>query len=104
MITSKCVRPARTVGGMEANLFSLVSQADPSRVFAWGMEVLDDDRTAAVIYRRDPDTGRSLVGRHDSAEAALRRWGRRVPLRLVWEFDGDLGDLGDDRDDVSPVT
>ncbi|WP_433267066.1 hypothetical protein ACQPZF_00475 [Actinosynnema sp. CS-041913] len=74
---------------MEANLFSLVSEADPTLVFAWGMEIVDDERSAAVIYRRDPATGRGFVGQHDSAEAALRRWGRRVPLLLVWEFEGD---------------
>ncbi|MBB5958798.1 hypothetical protein FHS29_005407 [Saccharothrix tamanrassetensis] len=74
---------------MEANLFSLVSEADPTRIFAWGMEIMDDERTSAVVYRRDPDTGRGFVGQHESAEAALRRWGRRVPLLLVWEFDSD---------------
>ncbi|WP_246018615.1 hypothetical protein [Saccharothrix australiensis] len=75
---------------MEANLFSLVSEADHTRVFAWGMEVVEDDRTTAVVYRRDPVTGRSLVGQHGSAEAALRRWGARLPLALVWEFENDV--------------
>ncbi|MEU6154786.1 hypothetical protein ABZ816_32820 [Actinosynnema sp. NPDC047251] len=72
---------------MEANLFSLVSESDPSLVYAWGMEIVDDDRTDTVLYRRDPATGRSLVAQHSSAEAALRRWGRRLPLRLVWDFE-----------------
>ncbi|MEU4801408.1 hypothetical protein [Actinosynnema sp. NPDC023587] len=74
---------------MEANLFSLVPASDPTLVFAWGMEIVDDDRTEAVLYRRDPGTGRGMVARHTSAEAALHRWGRLVPLRLVWEFEDD---------------
>ncbi|MEV0677076.1 hypothetical protein AB0I60_11190 [Actinosynnema sp. NPDC050436] len=79
---------------MEANLFSLVPESDPSLVFAWGMEIEDDDHTEAVLYRRDPATGRSLVAQHTCAEAARRRWGLLVPLRLVWEFE----------DSVFPVT
>ncbi|MEU4739250.1 hypothetical protein AB0G02_02145 [Actinosynnema sp. NPDC023658] len=72
---------------MEANLFSLVDATDRTRVFAWGMEIMEEDTTNAIVYRRDPDTGRTFIGQHTSAESALGRYGRRVPLALVWEFE-----------------
>ncbi len=78
---------------MEANLFSLVPEDDSSLVFAWGMEVIDGDHTDAVLLRRDPVSGRSMIAQHGSAEAALRRWTRLVPLRLVWEFENDEFDV-----------
>jgi hypothetical protein len=65
---------------MEANLFSLVDPTDSTRIFAWGMEVVEDDSTNAIVYRRDPDSGRTFIGQHSSAESALHRYGRRVPL------------------------
>lgn len=74
---------------MEANLFSLVSATNPHQVFAYGMEILQDTRTDVIVYRRDPDTGKTMIGRHPSAEAALRRYGKRVPLALRWECDED---------------
>ncbi|MFD1147809.1 hypothetical protein [Saccharothrix hoggarensis] len=73
---------------MEANLFSLVDATDRTRIFAWGMEIIEEERTDAIVYRRDPDTGRIFIGQHASAESALHRYGRRVPLELVWEFEG----------------
>ncbi|MDQ2583143.1 hypothetical protein [Saccharothrix yanglingensis] len=81
---------------MEANLFSLVDAADSTRIFAWGMEIMEEDTTTAVVYRRDPVTGRTMLGQHRSAESALARYGRRVPLVLVWEFDEEepLGNSG----------
>ncbi|XVS64568.1 hypothetical protein ACQPYE_00455 [Actinosynnema sp. CA-299493] len=72
---------------MEANLFSLVDATDRSRIFAWGMEVVDEDRSDAIVYRRDPETGRTFIGQHTSADSALARYGRRVPLALVWEYE-----------------
>jgi hypothetical protein len=79
--------PGRTVVGVEANLFSLVDATDRNRIFAWGMEVLDGNRSDAVVYRRDPETGKTFIGQHSSAESALNRYGRRVPLALVWEYE-----------------
>ena len=72
---------------MEANLFSLVDATDRNRIFAWGMEIVDEDRSDAVVYRRDPETGRTFIGQHSSAESALNRYSRRVPLALVWEYE-----------------
>lgn len=74
---------------MEANLFSLVDATDRTRIFAWGMEILDDERSDAIVYRRDPETGRTFIGQHASAESALNRYGRRIPLALVWEYEDD---------------
>lgn len=74
---------------MEANLFSLVDPTDRTRIFAWGMEITEDERTDAVVYRRDPDNGRTFIGQHTSAESALRRYGKRIPLALVWEYEED---------------
>ncbi|WP_162470764.1 hypothetical protein [Saccharothrix deserti] len=72
---------------MEANLFSLVDQTDRNRIFAWGMEVIEEETTNAITYRRDPDTGKTFIGQHASAESALNRYGRRVPLALVWDYE-----------------
>lgn len=74
---------------VEANLFSLVDPTDHNRVFAWGMEIIEEETTNAIVYRRDPDTGKTLIGQHSSAESALSRYGRRVPLALVWDFEDD---------------
>ncbi|WP_367133707.1 hypothetical protein [Saccharothrix sp. HUAS TT1] len=79
---------------MEANLFSLVDATDRNRIFAWGMEVIEGDATSAIVYRRDPDTGRTFIGQHASAESALGRYGRRVPLALVWEYEDVLEAFG----------
>ena len=70
---------------MDAKLFTLVNPADETQIFAWGMEITNDGDTTAVIYRRDPDTGRYATGVHPSAEAALELWRRVVPLELLWE-------------------
>ncbi|MBP2340062.1 hypothetical protein [Saccharothrix coeruleofusca] len=70
-------------------MFSLVSASDPSKVFAYGMEIAQETRTDAIVYRRDPDTGRTMVGQHSTAEDALKRYGKRVPLVLRWEYDED---------------
>jgi hypothetical protein len=82
--------PGRTVVTVEANLFSLVDATDRTRIFAWGMEILEDERTDAIVYRRDPDTGKTFIGHHTSAESALDRYGRRIPLALVWEYEDAL--------------
>ena len=79
--------PGRTVVPVEANLFSLVDATDRRRIFAWGMEIVDEDRSDAVVYRRDPETGKTFIGQHTSAESALKRYGRRIPLALVWEYE-----------------
>ncbi len=75
---------------MEANLFSLVDATDHDRIFAWGMEIIDGETTDAIVYRRDPDTGRTFIGQHASAESALNRYGRRIPLALVWDYEDQL--------------
>ncbi|GAA3860832.1 hypothetical protein GCM10022243_28750 [Saccharothrix violaceirubra] len=87
---------------MDASLFSLVSEDAPSLVFAWGMEIIDEDGTKAIIYRPATRTERSLIGKHDSAEAALRRWRRHFPLKLVWDYeDVDLPDEADESEESS---
>jgi hypothetical protein len=78
---------------VEANLFSLVDASDRTRIFAWGMEIMEEETTSAIVYRRDPDTGRTFIGQHASAESALDRYGRRVPLALVWEFEELVDDV-----------
>lgn len=78
---------------MEANLFSLVDPTDRSRIFAWGMEILEEERTEAVVYRRDPDTDRTFIGRHTSAESALKRYGKLLPLALAWDYEDEEDDV-----------
>jgi hypothetical protein len=70
---------------MDAKLFTLVKAGDATQIFAWGMEISSDTGTEAVVYRHDPDTGRSNTGVHGSAESALRIWRRIAPMDLVWE-------------------
>jgi len=71
---------------MDAKLFTLVKPGDDTQIFAWGMEITSDDGTEAVLYRHDPDTGRSHTGLHGSAESALRVWSRIEPMEIVWEM------------------
>lgn len=73
-----------TVVRMEANLFALVDADDEFAVFAHGMEIVDEERTDVVVFRRDPDTRRTMFGTHDSAERALKHYNRMMPLELVW--------------------
>ena len=70
---------------MYGRLFTLVTIDDESKVFAWGLEIVTDDDLEAVIYRKDPDTGRTLFGVHDSAQAAAARWSGIVPVEVCWE-------------------
>lgn len=81
---------------MEANLFTLVNPSDHDQIFAFGMEIAEEDSTTAVVYRRDPVSGRSMLGQHRSAESALARYGRRIPLALVWEDDEDADEADDE--------
>lgn len=69
---------------MYGRLFTLVTIDDEKKVFAWGLEIVTDD-LEAVIYRKDPDTGRTLFGVHDSAQAAADRWSSIVPVEVSWE-------------------
>jgi hypothetical protein len=70
---------------MEGRLFTLVSSEDEGIVFAWGMQITTSTEQEAVTYLRDPLTRRTIFGLHANAEAALRRYGRTLQLRLVWE-------------------
>ena len=74
---------------MYGRLFTLVTIDDDSKIFAWGIEIdseVDGVRdTEAIIYRKDPATGRTLFGLHDSAEAAADRWSSIVPVEVNWE-------------------
>ncbi|MGH3756535.1 hypothetical protein [Actinophytocola sp.] len=74
---------------MYGRLFTLTTIDDDSKVFAWGIEIVgDEDKpedSEAVIYRKDPETGRTLFGVHDSAQAACDRWSGIVPLEISWE-------------------
>lgn len=70
---------------MYGRLFTLVTIDDDSKVFAWGLEIETGDDLEAIIYRKDPDTGRTLFGVHDSAQAAADRWSSIVPVEISWE-------------------
>ncbi|ALG05643.1 hypothetical protein [Kibdelosporangium phytohabitans] len=70
---------------MNAQLFTLTKADDPNEVYAWGMQITTADDTEAVVYRRDPVSQRAMFGVHDSAEAALARYGSAHDLALQWE-------------------
>lgn len=70
---------------MEGRLFTLVSADDDNNVFAWGMEITTPTEQEAVTYCRNPITNQTVFGLHRDAEAALRRYGSTLQLRLVWE-------------------
>lgn len=70
---------------MHARLFALVSKENELEVFAFGMQLWQEDRTDAVIFRVDPRNGQTTTGIHESAESALKRWGRLAPMELRWE-------------------
>ncbi|MFD9733890.1 hypothetical protein [Umezawaea sp. NPDC059074] len=70
---------------MEATLFALVT--DEAELFAFGMEITNGDHTEAVVYRRDPDTRKTMFGVHDSAERAKRHYSRMVPVDILWAPD-----------------
>lgn len=82
---SQVVESHMDSGVMEAKLFTLVNAENEDQIVAWGMQVSDAERTEAVIYHRDPDTGKSLTGTHECAEKALALWGMVAPMRLRWE-------------------
>jgi hypothetical protein len=66
-------------------LFTLVTIDDDSNIFAWGIEIRSANDLEAVIYRKDPATGKTMFGLHDSAQAACDRWTSIVPLEIHWE-------------------
>jgi hypothetical protein len=71
---------------MDARLFTLTSVDDERLIYAWGIEIVNgDDDIEAVVYRRDPQTRRTMFGIHTSAEAALTRYQHFHPLALTWE-------------------
>ena len=80
---------------MDGRLFTVVSAEDDRNIFAWGMEIADEDRTEAITYRRNPITGKCLFGVYSSAENALRRYNKMAPMAIVWE-DEELYDLLDE--------
>ncbi|HYQ69943.1 hypothetical protein [Actinophytocola sp.] len=85
---------------MYGRLFTLASAADHNLVFAWGMEIIEVDDRAAVLYRRDPVSRRTAHSVHESARAALARFDNRpAPMELVWmdmpDHIGILWDLFD---------
>jgi len=69
---------------MDGRLFALVDEEVQEHVIGWGIEITDPDDREAVVFFRDPQTGRRSYGVHDSAEAALRCWTRVGPMALVW--------------------
>lgn len=70
---------------MHGELFTLVSAEDPTRIFAWGMQITEADTRTAIVWRRDPENGQNTFGVHASAEAARRRFGLITPMEVVWE-------------------
>lgn len=74
---------------MESALFALVSTEDESRIFAFGISIIDRSKTEAVTYRRDPSSGQTMFGVHASAEAACQRYSMITPLELVWQTADD---------------
>lgn len=70
---------------MEGRLFTLVDAENELQVFAWGMEISTAYDREAIIYSRDPTTNQTFFGLHTTAESALKRYGKRRQLRLVWE-------------------
>jgi hypothetical protein len=72
-------------GFMEAALFALVT--DEATLFAFGIEITDGDKTDVVVYRRDPETRRTMFGTHDSVERAVRHYSRMVPVEVLWSPD-----------------
>lgn len=70
---------------MDATLFWLSNAENEDEIFAYGIELSDDDVIEAVTFRRDPRTQRTTFGTHDSAEAALARYGRLFPVALHYE-------------------
>lgn len=75
---------------MEGRLFTLVNAENEMQVFAWGMEISTAHDREAVIYRRNPANNQTFFGVHATAESALRRYGKRRQLRLVWEDEEDF--------------
>ena len=72
-------------GFMEATLFALVT--DEATLFAFGMQIVEGDETDVVVYRRDPETRKTMFGVHDSVERAVRHYSRMVPVDVLWAPD-----------------
>jgi len=77
---------------MEGKLFTLVNAENEAQVFAWGMEISTTQDREAIVYRRNPATNQTFFGVHATAESALRRYGKRRQLRLLWENRYDEAD------------
>ncbi|MET1076280.1 MAG: hypothetical protein ABWY11_26795 [Umezawaea sp.] len=69
---------------MEASLFALVSVDDELAVFAYGMEIADGDKTDVVIYRRDPESRKTMFGLHESVARAVRFCSRHAQVKVLW--------------------
>ncbi|MGB3438985.1 MAG: hypothetical protein WBA97_09560 [Actinophytocola sp.] len=88
---------------MYGRLFTLVNAADNDLIFAWGMEIQDEDEgeREAVIYRRDPVTRQTTHSVHACATAALDRYtARPEPMALVWM---DPEHFGQQQDQLNTV-
>ncbi|MEO6081485.1 MAG: hypothetical protein ABIQ18_00055 [Umezawaea sp.] len=80
---------------MDAALFALVT--DEATLFAFGIEISDGDKTEVVVYRRDPETRKTMFGVHDSVERAVKHYSRMVPVDVLWSPDDWENDLVDQR-------
>jgi hypothetical protein len=67
-----------------AQLFCLTNADNSDEIFAYGIEISEDEIIEAVTYHRDPDTHRIVFGLHRSADSALARYGRMLPLALYF--------------------
>lgn len=72
---------------MHSVAFTLLSEEDPDRVYAFGLEILKPagDVEEAITFRRNPTSGHTTFGVHASAEAACMRHSIVTPLILVRE-------------------
>jgi hypothetical protein len=75
----------------------LVAADNELAVFAYGIEIFDGDDTDVLVYRRDPDTKKTMYGQFNSVHRALKVYSRLMPLRLLWvnenEWDDELEEL-----------
>lgn len=69
---------------MTAIPFALVSAADPSRIFAYGLDIDLPSGREVITFRRDAG-GQSMFGVHNSPESAQQRFSMVTPLELTWE-------------------
>lgn len=69
---------------MTAIPFALVSAEDPSRIFAYGLDIDLPSGRDVITFRRDVH-GKSMVGVHGSPESARSRFSLVTPLEITWE-------------------